>query len=522
MSSSGTVIHWFRKGLRLHDNPALLSAIEKIDDKCFELRPIFILDPWIVTKLRVGTNRWRFLQQSLQDLDSKLRAIGSRLYVLRGKPENVFPKIFKDWKVKRLTFELDTEPYARERDARIEKLAKEAGVPVAQKVSHTLYDTERVIMTNMGKPPLTYQKMVSLAEQMGRPLLPKSAPESLPDECKVGAAGLPVNETDWPNTDVPSLEELGVDPAKLQPCLYPGGETEALRRMEEHLAKKAWICKFEKPETSPNSLKPSTTVLSPYIKFGCLSARTFYHGSAHSKPPVSLVGQMLWREFFYTVSAATPNFDRMQGNPICCQIPWGSNPTHLKAWTEGQTGFPFIDAVMRQLRQEGWIHHLARHSVACFLTRGDLWISWEEGMKVFEEFLLDADWALNAGNWMWLSASAFFHQYFRVYSPIAFGKKTDKDGSFIRKYVPELAKYPAEYIYEPWKSSLSVQRAAGCIIGQDYPRPIVNHDEASKRNKSRMAEAYKKNKQNKTDEGSSNAKKRGAGNDRGFAKKFKQ
>ena len=100
-----------------------------------------------------------------------------------------------------------------------------------------------------------------------------------------------------------------------------------------------------------------------------------------------------------------------------------------------------------------------RHSVACFLTRGDLWVSWEEGQAVFEELLLDADWSLNAGNWMWLSASAFFHQYFRVYSPVAFGKKTDPLGNYIRKYVPKLAKFPKEYIYEPWKAPLSVQKA---------------------------------------------------------------
>lgn len=122
---------------------------------------------------------------------------------------------------------------------------------------------------------------------------------------------------------------------------------------------------------------------------------------------------------FQITGSITPNFDRMQGNPICCQIPWQKNDVHLRAWTEGRTGYPFIDAVMRQLRKEGWIHHLARHAVACFLTRGDLWISWEDGQKVFEEFLLDADWALNAGNWMWLSASAFFHQFYRVYSPVS-------------------------------------------------------------------------------------------------------
>ena len=147
---------------------------------------------------------------------------------------------------------------------------------------------------------------------------------------------------------------------------------------------------------------------------------------------------------------------------------------------------------MTQLREEGWIHHLARHSVACFLTRGDLYISWERGAEVFEELLLDADWSVNVGNWMWLSASAFFHQYVRVYSPIAFGQKYDKQGAFIRKYVPALARMPAQYIYEPWKAPKAVQQQAGCILGEDYPMPIVDHDEARKECMAKMKKAYER------------------------------
>jgi cryptochrome len=130
-----------------------------------------------------------------------------------------------------------------------------------------------------------------------------------------------------------------------------------------------------------------------------------------------------------------PNYGQMEGNPICRQIPWDNTPPLLAAWKESKTGFPFIDAIMVQLRTEGWVHHLARHAVACFLTRGDLWQSWEAGAAVFDELLLDADWSLNNGNWMWLSCSAFFHQYFRCYSPVAFGKKTDPTGEYIRKYL---------------------------------------------------------------------------------------
>ncbi len=246
-------------------------------------------------------------------------------------------------------------------------------------------------------------------------------------------------------------------------------------------------------------LTPSTTGLSPYLKFGCVSARLFaarvraaYAAAAspHTAPPVSLMGQLLWRDFYYTVAFGTPNFDKMQGNAICRQVPWGNDAALLAAWSEARTGYPWIDAAMTQLRTQGWMHHLARHAVACFLTRGDLWQSWEAGVAVFDRLLLDADWSLNNGNWLWLSASAFFHQYFRVYSPVAFPKKYDPTGAYVRRFLPQLRRMPDKYIYEPWKAPLAVQQQAGCVIGRDYPAPVVAHDVASKANMARMAAAY--------------------------------
>lgn len=175
-------------------------------------------------------------------------------------------------------------------------------------------------------------------------------------------------------------------------------------------------------------------------------------------------------------------------------------------------GFPWIDAIMRQLKQEGWIHHLARHSVACFLTRGDLFISWERGAEVFEEYLIDHDSALNIGNWLWLrfdylkllniSASAYFTTYFRVYSPIVFGKQYDKEGKYIKKvrnpdlhniqYVPELKNMPVKYIFEPWTAPKAVQEQSGCIIGKNYPKPIVDHAVVSKENMAKMKSCYQR------------------------------
>ncbi|XP_055551906.1 cryptochrome-2-like isoform X1 [Falco cherrug] len=480
-------IHWFRKGLRLHDNPALLAAATD----CCCLHPLFILNP---SNSQAGTNAQRFLLDALRDLDGSLQKIGSRLFVVRGCPEEVFPSLFHAWGTTRLTFEVDTEPSARQRDATVAKLAAQHGVEVIQEVSHTLYDTERVLALNKGKAPLTYKRLQSLLATLGPPEKPAPA---LTQEHLQGCH-TPCQASHDTDYGVPNLEELGQDPTNVGPHLYPGGETAALTRLDALMERTAWVCSFQKPRTAPTSLSPSTTVLSPYLKFGCLSVRTFwwrldqvYQGQQeHSQPPTSLHGQLLWREFFYTAGASIPNFDRMAGNPVCLQVDWDNNPQHLHAWREGQTGYPFIDAIMTQLRTEGWIHHLARHAVACFLTRGDLWVSWEEGLKVFEELLLDADWSLNAGNWLWLSGSAFFHQYFRVYSPVAFGKKTDRDGAYIRKYVPILKDFPAEYIYEPWKAPRAVQERAGCLVGTHYPQPIVEHGVASKRNLGRMKLAH--------------------------------
>lgn len=518
MPCEPSCIHWFRKGLRLHDNPALLAALEPgAAKKMLVLRPTFVLDPWFVQNGNVGANRWRFLQQSLVDLDQQLRSLGSRLFVVRGSPQEVFPDLFKQWNVAKLTYETDTEPYAAHRDQQVLELATKAKVQVVQKISHTLYDLDDVLSKNNGTPPMTYQKFTGLVSSLGHPSKPLAAPDKLPKECQLKST------TD--DHMIPDLIELGVN--GLEACLYPGGESEGLKRLDKYISVEngKWVRAFEKPQTSPNSLEPSTTVLSPYIKFGCVSCREMYwrlvdinKKGSHSQPPVSLVGQLYWREFFYTVGYATENFDVMNGNAICRQIPWENNREYLNKWKLGQTGYPFIDAIMTQLRKEGWIHHLARHAVACFLTRGDLWVSWEEGKKVFEEYLLDADWSLNAGNWMWLSASAFFHQYFRVYSPVAFGKKTDPKGEYIKKYLPVLKNMPEKYIYEPWTAPTTVQQAAGCIVDKDYPKPIVDHATVHKANIQKMKAAYDAGKADKEGTGSSKSKKAKRDNSDGAGK----
>ncbi|XP_013166823.1 PREDICTED: cryptochrome-1-like isoform X2 [Papilio xuthus] len=482
-------VHWFRKGLRLHDNPALREGL--VDATTF--RCVFIIDPWFASSSNVGINKWRFLLQCLEDLDSSLRKLNSRLFVVRGQPADALPKLFREWGTTELTFEEDPEPYGRVRDHNIMTKCREVGISVVSRVSHTLYKLDKIIERNGGKAPLTYHQFQALIASMP----PPPAAEATISAQTLSGATTPITEDHDDRFGVPTLEELGFETENLKPPVWIGGESEALARLERHLERKAWVASFGRPKMTPQSLLASPTGLSPYLRFGCLSTRLFYYQLTELykrvkrvRPPLSLHGQILWREFFYCAATRNPNFDRMEGNPICVQIPWEKNQDALAKWASGQTGFPWIDSIMIQLREEGWIHHLARHAVACFLTRGDLWISWEEGMKVFDELLLDADWSVNAGMWMWLSCSSFFQQFFHCYCPVRFGRKTDPNGDFIRKYIPALKNMPTRYIHEPWTAPEAVQRSARCVVGRDYPLPMVDHAKASQLNIERIKQVY--------------------------------
>ncbi|GMI86119.1 UV REPAIR DEFECTIVE 3 [Hibiscus trionum] len=497
MSSGSGSLMWFRKGLRIHDNPALEYASRGTT----RVYPLFVIDPHYMEpdpnafspgSTRAGINRIRFLLDSLADLDSSLKKLGSRLLVLKGEPSQVLIRCLNEWDVKKLCFEYDTDPYYQALDNKVKNYASAAGIEVFSPVSHTLFNPADIIEKNGGRPPLTYQAFLKLAGEPSWASSPLSVElSSVPPVGDVGTCEI---------SQVPTLKELGYeeeDQDEFTP--FRGGESEALRRLRESLSDKEWVANFEKPKGDPSAYKKlATTVLSPYLKFGCLSSRYFYqclkdvykNVKRHTSPPVSLVGQLLWREFFYTVAFGTPNFDKMKGNKICKQIPWNDDDKLLAAWREARTGYPWIDAIMVQLRKWGWMHHLARHSVACFLTRGDLFVHWEKGRDVFERLLIDSDWTINNGNWLWLSCSSFFYQYNRIYSPISFGKKYDPNGNYIRHFLPILKDMPKEYIYEPWTAPLSVQTKAKCIIGRDYPKPVVSHDTASKECKKKMGEAY--------------------------------
>lgn len=411
-------IHWFRRDLRLHDNAALAASLVGAA-ACI---PVYVLEPRDVDPTRASPNRVAFLRASLLDLDASLRRVGSRLTVLRGAPADVLPPLVRSRRATRLTFEKHTEPHAIDAAAAITAALARDGVDVRGVHGHTLWDPDVLLSLCPGRrPPIAYKSFCKLVGAQPPPPLPAPAPEHIPsDGAGDGEAAADV------------LADLAAGGAASGASLaaFPGGETEALKRLRDSVVSRAtWVSRFQKPETPPTALTPSTTALSPYLSHGCLSARKFYHavetasragaalgGGGRTQPPVSLDGQLIWRDFYHLSAAGTPAYARMAGNAVCKQIDWRSDPAAVAAWAESRTGYPWIDAVMAQLRAEGWVHHLARHAAACFLTRGDLYQSWEAGAAVFERELLDWDWALNAGNWMWLSASAYFYRFTHVYS----------------------------------------------------------------------------------------------------------
>uniref|UniRef100_A0AAV1V3I5 Photolyase/cryptochrome alpha/beta domain-containing protein n=1 Tax=Peronospora matthiolae TaxID=2874970 RepID=A0AAV1V3I5_9STRA len=523
-------------------------------------RRVVLIPLYIVHRPKImlcGVNRFQFMLESVSDLADALAARGSRLVVAQGDGVKVLRRLLPAWRVTHLFFDAATEPFAMERDNRVVALATRLGIETQLTNGYSLYDFDAIIAGNGGKPPKTYTAFLRALAMQPEPPKPLPTPEKVPplvflpselyqqvvdywkNRAKADEIVLPSDGTEKVIEDepddpgemdkelreiagseqqfaLPEVADFGYDVPERHPFIY-GGEQIALSILRDYCRNEGRVVKFEKPKTSPAQTTPSasTTSLSPFLYFGCISPRTFLHhvrsiqenhAKALSATPVSLDGQLLWREFFHCHGYANPYFDKMEESPTCLQIDWRWHKipekeedmtdddklarSQFKAWREGQTGFPWIDAIMIQLKKEGWMHHLARHSVACFLTRGNLYISWVRGLEVFQELLIDHDWGINAGNWLWLSSSYFFKAYFRVYSPSTFGKNWDPEGLFIRKYVPALSKMPVKYIYEPWKAPMTVQHAAGCLIGKDYPFPIVDHKIAVRRCMAGMKKSY--------------------------------
>lgn len=570
------VLYWFRTDLRLHDSPALMHALS-LSPSVFI--PLWCWDPHYVYRQRGSANRWNFLVSCMRDVSSSLTTLNpkQKLHVVRRAPGKIMAELLRRWKIDVLVFEKDTDAYARLRDDEVRSIAEGLGVKVVSLSGRTLFDSDELVKMNGGKPTMTMNQVVNASKKIGKgvPEKPLERPTSLPDPLqghemdltdldsdKTDSGGVGKEQMDYnlpqrtlgqekntqyetgimgPAKDfgVPSLEEMGIDPADVT-TPHKGGETVGLEVLKSYIQDSEYIGTFEKPKTAPTDFEPqATTLLSPHMHFGSVSVRKFWWDvqdvlekrrkeKKHvSGEPVNLPGQLLFRDMYFAAHAKIGfQFGQAVGNSVARFIPWHLQSNYVKGehdgkpvsdgtyvvndpqaeeyfrrWKEGRTGFPWIDALMRQLKSEGWIHHLGRHAVACFLTRGGCYVSWERGAEVFEEWLIDHEIACNAGNWMWLSCTAFFSQFYRVYSPVAFGKKWDPEGHFVRRYVPELAQFDKKYIYEPHKAPIADQKAWSCIIQGDgtkteekgtavYPKPMFDFSERRKFCLDRIKEAY--------------------------------
>jgi len=443
-----TAIWWLRRDLRLADNEALAAAA-----RARRMIPVFILDPALLDGPAASPQRVAFLLDGLRRLDDDLRACGSRLVVRRDRPVTALAELVAETGASVVYAQEDYSDYAKRRDAAVERL-----LPLRHAGSIAVRPSGTVLKAD-GSPYTVFTpfKRAWLAQPLpdDADLLPP--PTRLPDP-----GGLP-------------SERLPDGPTP--PATFPAGEAEALRRLERFTDET--IADYT---DSRNRLdRNGTSQLSPYLRFGMLSPRAAVVAARRAmRDPTAASGaaawlnELIWRDFYSHILDHFPHVAGGSFKTSLRDIPWRNDPAEFAAWCAGQTGFPVIDAAMRQLAESGWMPNRARMIVASFLVK-DLLIDWRWGERWFMRHLVDGDPAANNGGWQWVAGTGTdAAPYFRIFNPVTQGRKFDPQGDYARRWLPELAGVPGAAVHEPWRLSAAEQRAAGCVLGRDYPRPIID------------------------------------------------
>lgn len=461
-----TAIWWIRRDLRLVDNQALDAALADAE----QVIPLFVLDPTLLTSTRAGAQRTAFLFGGLRALDADLRSRGSRLVVRRGDPAAVLAALCGESGAGAVYAERDYSVYAARRDA-----AVAAALPVP------LMLTEGVAI----RPPDAIRKQDGTPYTVFTPYSKRwrqFAPPS-PGAIMPAPAALTL--------DHPIAGEAIPDRPALDPAIpFQPGEMEAQRRLNTFVDGDAPpVYAYAKQRDLP--ALDGTSGLSPYLRFGMVSPRQVAATAfaAIESAPTSdartgadtWLTELIWRDFYLSILHHYPHVARGSFHRDYDAIEWVNDTDAFTAWRAGQTGYPFIDAAMRQLATIGWMHNRARMAVASFLVK-DLLIDWRWGERWFMEMLLDGDPAANNGGWQWSAGTGTdAAPYFRIFNPVSQGQKFDPAGAYVRRWVPELRSVSDKYIHEPWQMPRSEQLRAGCLIGQNYPAPIVDHAVARER-----------------------------------------
>ena len=458
-------LFWFRRAVRLDDNRALLAALDQAET----IIPVFVLDPTILTHPTTGPARTRFLFESLMDVDKSLRAKGSRLIVRHGKPVEQLERLVEETGASALFFGRDYEPYSRERDKAVTDAMTARGVAVQTENDHLLAEPGDVVAKGgVHYTVFTPYKRVWFERAVDEP---PDAPDRFPVVPKaVSSDGLPTDTND---------EGVTIPPSGQTPRVS-GGEAEARRWLDTFLDACATDYKTQRDFPAAEG----TSRLSAYLRMGVLSPRRAVSDVRRRRASLGKEGQvsvdawlseLAWRDFYYQILWYHPHVAGGAFRPAFDDIEWENDETLFEAWCAGKTGYPFVDAGQRQMNTEAWMHNRARMVTASFLTK-DLLIDWRKGERYFMQKLIDGDLASNNGGWQWAAGTGTDAQpFFRIFNPVTQGEKFNPNGDYVRHYVPELANVPLRFLHKPWEMSRAEQEAAGCVIGRDYPAPVVDH-----------------------------------------------
>lgn len=470
------VILWFRQDLRLKDNPALIAACNTGQP----VLPIYILDDKNAGEWRMGeASRW-WLHHSLHALNASL---SGNLLVFRGSAENIIDKLATQTNTQHIYWNRCYEPWRIKRDTQIKSALKDKGIKAQSFNGTLLYEPQRTNKDD-GSPYKVFTPFFKKGclEKNGEPDAPIAAPDNIHfyEDSKINH-----------NTSINALDLMPTIPwhTQIEESWTPG-EQGAQDRLQDFLSHglKGYKDGRDRPD------QEHVSRMSPYLHFGEISPHDLWYavsGKGTAKgwdnDAYKFRSELAWREFSYKLLFAFPELPHKNWQSKFDAFPWDDNPQALEKWQKGQTGYPIVDAGMRELWQTGYMHNRIRMICASFLIK-HLMIHWQEGEKWFWDTLVDADLANNAASWQWVAGSgADAAPFFRIFNPITQGQKFDPNGDYIRRFVPEIAALPNKYLNKPWEAPQHTLKQADITLGDTYPEPIVDHMSA----RQRALEAFK-------------------------------
>jgi deoxyribodipyrimidine photo-lyase len=457
---------WFRQDLRLGDNPALSAAAE-----CGVIVPVYVWAPEEEAAFPPGAATKWWLHQSLAALQ---KSLGGTLILRQGRTLDCLRSVVKETGATRVHWNRRYEPAAVERDAMIEAALRQDGVEVHTFNSALLWEPWQV-QKSSGGPFKVFTAFYRNCLALGMPPEPTRAPKFK----ALGATNLRTSSLSAIGVELSSLRlEPTVDWAAGMRSAWQPGETGANAQLKRMLASR--VEKYKQDRGRPD--RAGTSRLSPHLHFGEISPRQVWHAIQSRYSSLRTQGQaepflrqLIWRDFAHHLLVHFPQTATEPLRPEFIHFPWRNNAKMLRAWQRGRTGYPIVDAGMRELWSTGWMHNRVRMIVASFLVK-HLRLHWEEGAYWFWDTLVDADLANNTLGWQWSAGcGADAAPYFRIFNPILQGAKFDPDGAYVRRWVPELANLPNRWIHQPWNMPAPERRQIGLRLGRTYPKPIVDH-----------------------------------------------